>query len=50
MFLRGPRRDIISKVQSQLLGNSALDGVKTEPERVKLKKLHCQKPLPGDGW
>jgi hypothetical protein len=50
VFLRGPWRDVISKRQSQLLGTSAGEAVKIEPESVKLKNLHSQKPLPGKGW
>jgi hypothetical protein len=30
-------------------GSSALEVVKTEPERVKFEKFHSSKPLPGNG-
>jgi hypothetical protein len=28
----------------------AREAVKRGPEHVKLKNLHCQKPLPANGW
>jgi hypothetical protein len=30
--------------------SSAWEAVKTEPKSVKLKNLHCQNLLPGNGW
>jgi hypothetical protein len=30
--------------------SSAREAVKIESEHVKLKNLHCKKPLPGNGW
>jgi hypothetical protein len=30
--------------------SSAQEAVKIGPETVKLKNLHCWKPLPGNGW
>jgi hypothetical protein len=41
VFLCGLRGDVISRGQSQLLGSSAREAVKIEPEHVKLKDLHC---------
>jgi hypothetical protein len=49
VFLCGECRDVISKGLSQLLEISVRKAVKTEPEYVKLKNLHCQNPLPGNG-
>jgi hypothetical protein len=39
-FLCGPCRDIIRKGQGELV-SSAREAVKSGPERVKLKNLHC---------
>jgi hypothetical protein len=37
-------------VVSSVFGSSARKAVKIGPEGVKLKNLHCYKPLPGNGW
>jgi hypothetical protein len=50
MLPRDPCQDVVTKRPSQLLGSSARKFVKIEPESVKLKNLHCQKPLPWNGW
>jgi hypothetical protein len=36
-----PALDVITKGQSQLLNSSTREAVNIEPERVKLKNLHC---------
>jgi hypothetical protein len=41
VFSRGPRRDVISKGQSQFMGSSVREFVKKGLDRVKLKNLHC---------
>jgi hypothetical protein len=33
-----------------LLESFAREAVKIKPEPVKLKNLHCYKPLPGNSW
>jgi hypothetical protein len=50
-FLCGPCGDVISKGQSLVDSelSSAREAVKMEPERVKVKNLHCYKPFPGNG-
>jgi hypothetical protein len=38
------------QVQLSCQLSSAWEAVKVRPEHVKLKNLHCLKPLPGNGW
>jgi hypothetical protein len=50
VFLYYLCRDVIRKGQCKLRVSSVRDAVKKGLELVKLKNLHCHKPLPGNGW